>query len=535
MDDRMVPEITRASILMPLMQVRLLSCPHKLNRMQWPVLDVYASLLSLLESPDILKMTLEEEKTVIHTCQSVLQAGGSTGWKALSVQRYPTVESRCKRLGAPGIIPNDDASILPLLCKSYDDSIRLRDLAAENTNRIPNNAFRIEDANLGHIWPFVYICRGQMIFVAVPCIEDYTSDATTITLPHVTSTLLFLEDFSSFVLQSQFYPEFNTRQLSELQLFLSKMAPFGRPNDTHTDNISVIVRNGFAPFTPEPGEKRPAWKPFLYQGKQKIDFLIRDYVHCAQYDSQTQPDEIIVSGAIVCKGDLENIAEVTGSIVAPSRVPPGKGVVTSFSVDPCVQTSEQTVKGITSHKVCFSPPLGSFDFCRYAVKYLGEMPIRGFYQMKEVSASQVTFLIQLKLGNKMPNQFAHCDMYIPFPSRGPIVDVEAIPTAGTITVSNDKKSLHWNIGQKFTSRDKQVALPATVTFDASRAVVIDPFLVGTNAYVSLSFKMIGDNLTTIDIDTRSIVVYPNGRAQTNVMKEIVSDDYIIWNSLGDSR
>lgn len=47
--------------------------------------------------------------------------------------------------------------------------------------------------------------------------------------------------------------------------------------------------------------------------------------------------------------------------------------------------------------------------------------------------------------------------------------------------------------------------------------------------------MIGDNLTTIDIDTRSIVVYPNGRAQTNVMKEIVSDDYIIWNSLGDSR
>lgn len=56
------------------------------------------------------------------------------------------------------------------------------------------------------------------------------------------------DHFSLIVLQ-------NSQQIDELQLYLAKMAPFGRPSETHIDNLSVIMKSGFAPFAPEPGER----------------------------------------------------------------------------------------------------------------------------------------------------------------------------------------------------------------------------------------------------------------------------------------
>lgn len=48
--------------------------------------------------------------------------------------------------------------------------------------------------------------------------------------------------------------------------------------------------------------------------------------------------------------------------------------------------------------------------------------------------------------------------------RGPIANVQMSPTAGSVSVIPSLCGLLWNIGQKFTGRNLEVALPADVYF-----------------------------------------------------------------------
>lgn len=47
--------------------------------------------------------------------------------------------------------------------------------------------------------------------------------------------------------------------------------------------------------------QRPAWKPYLHKGKQKIDLVIREEIQAVQYDSEKISDKMFCFGSILCK------------------------------------------------------------------------------------------------------------------------------------------------------------------------------------------------------------------------------------------
>jgi hypothetical protein len=145
--------------------------------------------------------------------------------------------------------------------------------------------------------------------------------------------------------------------------------------------------------------------------------------------------------------------------------------------------------------------------------------------------------------------------------RGQITSVQASPTAGSVTLDDRKQTLKWEVGQRFASRNLEVALPASVVFDGvSRPTdIFDPFCTGPSCYVQVPharthartrelahrdgsllilsrhqahFKMLDHTLSGINIDPKSVVVSPNTKVQVVVMRETIANQYFIWNSLG---
>jgi hypothetical protein len=167
-------------------------------------------------------------------------------------------------------------------------------------------------------------------------------------------------------------------------------------------------------------------------------------------------------------------------------------------------------------------------------------------------------------------------------NRRKIVSLDAIPTAGTVNINSKKENaLVWHIGTKFTNRNLEVALPATVYFEpppsplphdstssqARETTLEDPFCVGSNAYISvryinkyiykyttkndsvkrkidpkyelfllcaqLNFKINEWTLTGLTVDKKQFVVFPKPtNKQLNVSRRLISNNYLIWNSWG---
>jgi len=183
-------------------------------------------------------------------------------------------------------------------------------------------------------------------------------------------------------------------------MYINCMMPFGTPSDTSMANVKAIKRTGFPPNLPVPLSvdiKRPAWKPYLHKGKQRLEFLIREELKASQYDSEAIPNVWQVHGTIFCKAEIEGLPEITVSLSIPTGAGPGgksTGRVESFLVDSRVHPND-----LDDKKLCFSPPLGQYPLCTYIVTSLPKPPLRGFYQMKEVDAAgmEVKILAQLKL------------------------------------------------------------------------------------------------------------------------------------------
>jgi AP-5 complex subunit mu-1 len=175
----------------------------------------------------------------------------------------------------------------------------------------------------------------------------------------------------------------------------------------------------------------------------------------------------------------------------------------------------------------------------------------------------VKFLIQLKLSKDVKNHFAYCEIHIPFFNRGPILSYESTPSSGSIEVSPNKTELVWFLGKHFTtSRNLEVAMPATVKFHPPPSTFPpdnDPFCVGNNAYINvrffffvclffsflsffliplrsqIRFKITGDTVSGTNVEEKSITIFPSSKTQINIEKEISSDHYMIWNSLGNVK
>lgn len=229
--------------------------------------------------------------------------------------------------------------------------------------------------------------------------------------------------------------------------------------DLSHSNIFAIKANGFATSDPPPQDlKQPAWKPYLYKGKQRLLFTIHETIHAALYDRDEIPDSLSIAGQINCRAELEGLPDVSFPLIGLNTAR-----VEVLSFHSCAQVPEH---GVDKQAVMFSPPVGNFVLVRYqAICRLGP-PVKGFYQLSMVSEDEGAFLFKLNLmeGYKSPLTMEFCNVTMPFPRRR-VISFDGTPSLGT--VSTTEHSVEWKIitsGRGLSGRSIEATFPGTVKF-----------------------------------------------------------------------
>ncbi|XP_024985804.1 AP-5 complex subunit mu isoform X1 [Cynara cardunculus var. scolymus] len=359
-----------------------------------------------------------------------------------------------------------------------------------------------------------------------------------------------------------------------LRSFISTAMPFGTPLDISYSNISAIRTSGFSSAdVPPVDSKQPAWKPYLFKGKQRLLFTIHEIVNATMYDRDEIPDSLSISGQVNCRAELDGLPDVLF---------PLKGLnskqVEILSFHPCAQVPEQ--QGGDKQSVMFSPPLGNFVLLRYQAYCSLGIPIKGFYQLSMVSENEGAFLFKLSLmeGYKSPLTMEFCTVTMPFPRRK-VLAFEGTPSIGT--VSHTDHSVEWKIitsGRGVGAKSIEATFPGTVKFapwktqrpatsgslqgiiaeedsdtemesannmvnveeylmekmnkDLPAVDLEEPFCWQAYNYAKVSFKMGGTSLSGMTIDSKSVNIFPSAKVPVEFSTQVHSGDYILWNTLG---
>lgn len=209
---------------------------------------------------------------------------------------------------------------------------------------------------------------------------------------------------------------------------------------------------------PPTDSRQPAWKPYLYRGKQRILFTIHETVHAAMYDRDEIPDSIKISGQVNCRAELEGLPDVmfplTGLDTARLEL---------LSFHSCAQVPEHSND---KQALMFSPPLGNFVLMRYQAFCRIGPPIKGFYQLSMVSENEGAFLFKLCLmeGYRAPLSMDFCSVTMPFPRRR-VVSFDGTPSLGTVSIT--EHSVEWKIittGRGVSGKSVEATFPGTVRF-----------------------------------------------------------------------
>ncbi|KAM7485171.1 hypothetical protein LguiA_001180 [Lonicera macranthoides] len=359
-------------------------------------------------------------------------------------------------------------------------------------------------------------------------------------------------------------PKIGSRPLDKdaLRVFISSAMPFGTPLDLSCSSISAIKINGFSSADLPPADrKQPAWKPYLYKGKQRILFTIHETVNAAMYDRDEIPDSISISGQVNCRAELEGLPDVLFPLTGldTSRVE-----VLSFH--PCAQIPEQ---GGDKQAVMFSPPLGNFVLMRYQAFCGIGPPIKGFYQLSMVSENEGAFLFKLRLmeGYKSPLAMEFCTVTMPFPRRR-VVSFDGTPSIGT--VSNTEHSVEWKIimsSRGVGGKSLEATFPGTVRFapwqtrrrtssglvqgsigdedsdietestnnmvnveeflmekmnkDLQSVDLEEPFCWQAYNFAKVSFKIVGASLSGMSVDPKSVNIFPAVKAPVEFSTQVI--------------
>ena len=93
------------------------------------------------------------------------------------------------------------------------------------------------------------------------------------------------------------------------------------------------------------------------------------------------------------------------------------------------------------------------------------------------------------------------------------------------------------------TKNMEVVLAAKVFFQSSGGLQADlskserkkdPFLVGSNSYIKLSYKMLDCSISELVIDPKSVSTSPASQfAQIMIKQEIMAENCMIWNSFAE--
>ncbi|KAK0046910.1 AP-5 complex subunit mu-1 [Biomphalaria pfeifferi] len=456
------------------------------------------------------------------------------------IRRFPTVEKRANLLA--GNIPVPDISQLhPLLVQEISQTYNFLPSRDRCDSVVQKPVYQIQTEN-GFLWPVVALERANILYCCLPLVEPQgipSQDITKMQLINIPSISL---GFSLLCVLSEFLKvpsQELAARVQDLTAFINEAAPFGILRDVSTENIISKLSN--KSINVSKTQKLAAWRASNFKGRQTLQLIISEHISASQCAKETWQDSLQAFGDVTCRAELEGgMTDVTISLSHQ-----GSGINTPLDllvVHPCVQKADwqdlNLSHDLAPRRIRFSPPVESFTLCHYTVKRLLELPVFGVYHMKP-EETRATINIQLKLNDQIKNSFEFCELRIPFYTRAPILNYEGTPTQGSISLSSNKKELIWNIGQKFTSKDQQAILAATVVFSGSdqglpAPTVEDAFCRGNNSYAQLSFKIPDFTHSGCGIDAKTVQLLPSTKFKLNLSREYSTVDYKIWNSIGEA-
>lgn len=233
---------------------------------------------------------------------------------------------------------------------------------------------------------------------------------------------------------------------------------------------------------PPADQKQPAWKPYLYRGKQKLVFSVHETVTAALYDRDDVADVVCVSGKVLCRADLEGLPDVTVQVTCPRLGGAGGGGSGSaLTLHPCAQAPEEAAQSggasaaaaaVDTRRVTFAPPLGNFVLARYQAPLVSsagghKLPLQGFYQLSMVADDEAAVLIRMKLmdGYKSHMVLEHCTLTMPFPRRK-VLSVDGTPSSGAVAVA--ERLVEWRVAAGarsiFSKAAEEVTFSGTIKF-----------------------------------------------------------------------
>uniref|UniRef100_A0A8C4QJR5 AP-5 complex subunit mu-1 n=1 Tax=Eptatretus burgeri TaxID=7764 RepID=A0A8C4QJR5_EPTBU len=440
-------------------------------------------------------------------------------------RRYPTVERRAKILLGPTYTPIPSKSQLL-------DSLRA-------------------GSSLG---PLVTLRRGSWFLACLPLARSNSDNDAGVAKVQALALALGLANFLCSAEESS-----AGAQLSSLPAMLTAACPFGTPIDTDLCQLSLNRRNSIGSGTVN-DRPTPAWRPFGSRGKAAASAVVTEWVRAVQYGRRDVPDAWEVYGCITSKCDLEGWPDVSLNATLPVTGVP----LQDLFVHPCVRAVPESTLMATSldiygtgdssdeafagpYRFQFIPPTGTFRLCIYTAS-CPIMPVLGLYRLDEEKGftsrgrngggvSLLNLSLCLSLHESVRNAFEYCTVHIPFFNRGFINVKDCKVSTGNLDVQKEQALLVWNVGTHFP-KSLQASLTGKVLTEGQTghkaAVSSAPFCSGLNAYAKIIFKIQDYTLTGCTVDSYSIQAQPPAKIKVTTAKELISEEYIVWNCLGQA-
>ena len=307
--------------------------------------------------------------------------------------------------------------------------------------------------------------------------------------------------------------------------------------------------------------KSPSWRIVDSSAqppkRPKLVVSVDELIECHQYDgAYGAVDTAKLSGAVYVWTDLTGNGGVPPEFTVKALVwnnPDAPSLdhkdwmgsvgyaSSSICADPydssfaCAMGAGADAKDRVCH-VSICPPLKmEQSIMRYQAEAPKVLPFRGFYQMKLVAAKEAKLLIQIKLNEKVTNNFEYCSIVIPFDGIGKVESFEVSPTEGTVKKANET-DIVWELGNAISGRKLECALPMSVTFLDEIQSQHSPSSSSPSCFIDLNFKILDCTLAGVKV-AEEVSIHPKPSTSVNITlsNTVRSGCYRIWNSLGEVR
>eukprot|EP00913_Durusdinium_trenchii_P032448 g30379.t1 len=122
-----------------------------------------------------------------------------------------------------------------------------------------------------------------------------------------------------------------------------------------------------------------------------------------------------------------------------------------------------------SLKISCLPPTGPFVLCRYNFRQSPITPVRGFYQLKELSPVEFRLLLQVQLHPQVLSASSgswNCQVRLPFDHRGVIRSHDLKCTSGSFSLADHSRSIVWNLNVRRPRGSLEANLLGELIFEA---------------------------------------------------------------------